>query len=118
VSTKEGAAEQRYTSIPVPPRPPTQAEECARWLLEVMEQAGGPAKPKEIVRLAKESGFGRATCVRLCLVCGAERRDARSHGGPWERGSESFGGGSGDPPRAPGAYARLGRGAVDLVWPS
>jgi hypothetical protein len=63
-SGKEGAPVLRYSEHPDPPRPPTQAEECARWLVEVMEQAGGPVKPKEIVRLAKEAGFGQRLLYR------------------------------------------------------
>ena len=46
----DGAPVLRYTGAPKAPREPTRAEECARWLVEVLGEAGGPVKPKEIVR--------------------------------------------------------------------
>jgi len=42
----------------------TQAEECAQWLVEVLEEAGEPVKPKEIVRMAEEEGFSQAVVYR------------------------------------------------------
>jgi hypothetical protein len=44
----------RCSEHPDSPRAPTQAEECARWLLEAMERAGTPVKPKEMIRQAEE----------------------------------------------------------------
>ena len=43
---------------------PAQAEACAEWLVEVLEEVGEPMKPKEVVALAKEYGFTRATVYR------------------------------------------------------
>jgi hypothetical protein len=54
----------RYTKAPKPFREPTQAEECAAWLVEVLEEAGEPLKPKEIVKMAKAYGFSRGVVYR------------------------------------------------------
>ena len=53
----------RYTEYVEPPPPPSQLELCARWLLEYL--AGGePARPADVVRAARESGFSRRTLYR------------------------------------------------------
>jgi hypothetical protein len=54
----------RYTKAPKPFQEPTQAEECAAWLVEVLEEAGEPLKPKEIVKMAKEMGFTQGVVYR------------------------------------------------------
>ena len=53
-----------YEEAPEVYREPTQAEACAGWLLEALEEAGEPVRPKEIVALGKEYGFTRATVYR------------------------------------------------------
>jgi hypothetical protein len=50
------------TEPPQPYREPTQAEQCAQWLLEALEE--GPGKPKDLEKMAKEQGFSRATLYR------------------------------------------------------
>ena len=52
---RAGAPILNYTKAPKPYRELTQAEECAEWLVEVLEEAGEPMKPKEI----REAGEGR-----------------------------------------------------------
>ena len=50
----------RYGEAPEAYREPTQAEACADWLVEVLEEAGEPMKPKEVVEMGKEAGFKQA----------------------------------------------------------
>ena len=54
----------RWAEAPRAYREPTQAEECAEWLVELLAVAGEPVRPKEVVALAKEVGFPRATVYR------------------------------------------------------
>jgi len=54
----------RYGEAPQAFREPTQAEACAGWLVEVLEEEGEPMRPKEVVELGKEYGFTRATVYR------------------------------------------------------
>ena len=53
-----------YGDAPKAFKEPTQAEVCAAWLVEVLEEAGEPMRPKEVVELGKEYGFTRATVYR------------------------------------------------------
>jgi hypothetical protein len=53
-----------YGEAPQAYKEPTQAEACAAWLLEALEEAGEPMRPKEVVAPAKEYGFPRATVRR------------------------------------------------------
>jgi hypothetical protein len=46
----------RYGDAPQAYKEPAQAEACAAWLVEVLEEAGEPMRPKEVVAL----GGGRA----------------------------------------------------------
>lgn len=39
-------------------------EGCAEWLVEMLEEAGGPAKPREVVAMAEEEGFSQAVVFR------------------------------------------------------
>ena len=43
----------RYTDAPRPYREPTLADACAEWLVAVLEEAGEPLKPKEVVDMAE-----------------------------------------------------------------
>ena len=45
-----------YGDAPKAFKEPTQAEVCAAWLVEVLEEAGEPMRPKEVVALEKEEG--------------------------------------------------------------
>ena len=54
----------RYVEAPKAFREPTQAEECAEWLVEVLAEAGEPLRPKEVVALAREAGFARGVVYR------------------------------------------------------
>ncbi len=50
-----------------PPREyeaPTKTSLCRDWLLETLEDADEPMQPRDIVSLAKESGFSRAAVYR------------------------------------------------------
>jgi hypothetical protein len=41
----------RYGDAPQAYKEPAQAEACAAWLVEVLEEAGEPMRPKEVVAL-------------------------------------------------------------------
>jgi hypothetical protein len=58
------APEIRYGEVPQPHRKPTQAEACADWLLEVLEEAGEPVQPAEVLKLGKEAGFTQGVIYR------------------------------------------------------
>jgi len=44
----------RYGDAPEAYREPAQAEACAAWLVEVLEEAGVPVRPWDVVALGKE----------------------------------------------------------------
>jgi hypothetical protein len=50
---KYGEAPERY-------RAPTKVDACADWLLATLQEHGEPVKPKDLVELAAEEGYGRA----------------------------------------------------------
>ena len=53
-----------YKEAPEVYREPTQAEACAGWLVEVLEEAGEPMKPKDVVELGAEAGFKQGVIYR------------------------------------------------------
>lgn len=50
----------RYGDAPQQYEAPTKTELCAEWLLQFLEEAGEPVKPKEIVEQAEAEGFSRS----------------------------------------------------------
>ena len=54
----------RYGEAPEAYREPAQAAACAAWLLEVLEEAGEPVTPREVVALGKEAGFRQGVIYR------------------------------------------------------
>ena len=61
--TSPGAPTLRYTDPPEPYKETTQAEECEGWLIQVLDDAGEPLAPRDVVALAADVGF-RETTVR------------------------------------------------------
>jgi hypothetical protein len=57
-------------SVPAVYRQPSKVEECRQWLLNFLEQAGGPVLPKEILQEAASLGFSRRTVYRAREQCG------------------------------------------------
>lgn len=43
---------------------PTERDAAADWLLEYLEDAGEPVRPKQVVEAAKDAGYSRATVYR------------------------------------------------------
>jgi hypothetical protein len=74
----------RYSPFVEPPRPPTQAELCARWLLDYLAAAGAPVRPGDAVCAAAEAGFSRGTVYRARWALGTEVVDVGS--GPHDPG--------------------------------
>jgi len=52
-----GDAPQRYHE-------PTKLDECAAWLLQVLEESEEPLKPKDIIEMARAEGYSRAMVYR------------------------------------------------------
>lgn len=44
---------------------PTERDAAADWLLEYLEDAGEPVKPKQVIEAAKDAGYSRATIYRV-----------------------------------------------------
>lgn len=63
-SGDERAPTLRYGEAPKEHRERTQAEECAKWLIEALALAGEPVKPGEIVKMAEGEGFSRRVVYR------------------------------------------------------
>ena len=73
-----------------PPRayePPTQTTLCGEWLVETLEEFGGPMRPRDIVSLAAEDGFSRSTLYRARSDLGDAITNTEGHHNPdnrWE----------------------------------
>lgn len=50
-----------FSEAPKPYKEPTQAELCANWILESLEEADEPIKPRDLEALAQKVGFKRDT---------------------------------------------------------
>lgn len=50
-----------FSEAPKPYKEPTQAELCANWILESLEEADEPIKPRKLEALAQKVGFKRDT---------------------------------------------------------
>jgi hypothetical protein len=62
--TGNGVPVLEYTAPPRAYRPPTKADACAEWLLDLLCEAGEPLKPGAVVELAWEEGFKRGVVYR------------------------------------------------------
>ncbi|MBN1139727.1 MAG: hypothetical protein JXM73_24355 [Anaerolineae bacterium] len=95
----------RYGDAPRPFREPTQAEACAAWLLDLLEEAGEPVKPKDVVALGKEAGFSQGVIYRARkdlegTVVNTEGK--RSPNNRWALGESLVGAGRGPHTPRPG----------------
>jgi len=54
----------RYGEAPEEYQEPNQVDQCADWLLARLLESGEPMKPGELVELAAEEGYNRATLYR------------------------------------------------------
>jgi hypothetical protein len=71
-----GVAEIAYGATPEGYRAPTRQDECAAWLLGLLEERG--ALPADhVVTLGREGGFSRATVFRARRQLGAQVIDTR-----------------------------------------
>lgn len=50
-----------FSEAPKPYKEPTQAELCANWIIESLEEADEPIKPRDLESLAQKVGFKRDT---------------------------------------------------------
>ena len=53
-----------YGDAPKAFKEPTQAEACAAWLVEVLEEAGEPMRPRDMLELGAEAGFTQGVIYR------------------------------------------------------
>jgi hypothetical protein len=53
-----------YGQPPERYREPTQVDECARWLVDLLQEAGTPLPPRRVLALAREVGFSRGVVYR------------------------------------------------------
>ena len=63
-----------FSEAPKPYKEPTQAELCANWIIESLEEADEPIKPKELEALAQKVGFKRDTFYAAHRKLERERR--------------------------------------------
>jgi len=54
----------RYGSAPRSYQEPTKLERCMNWLLDTLEEAEEPLKPKDAIELASAEGYSRAMIYR------------------------------------------------------
>jgi hypothetical protein len=59
-----GGVVLEYTDPPKSYREPTETEQCATWLLELLQERGEPLKPGRVRDLAEEAGFSRSVLYR------------------------------------------------------
>jgi hypothetical protein len=69
-------AEIVYGDVPTGYQEPTRQAKCAGWLLGVLRE-GGELPPAELVSMAAEAGFSRATLFRARRELGAQVLDTR-----------------------------------------
>jgi hypothetical protein len=77
----------KYGTSPEQYRKPMKVDQCVDWLLQTLEEAGEPTKPGDVVELATEAGFGRATVYRARKALGEKIRNTegrRCPGNMWE----------------------------------
>lgn len=56
-SGETGQPRITYGDPPTPYRPLTQIDTCAAWLLDTLENAGGPVRPRDLLPRAAAAGF-------------------------------------------------------------
>jgi hypothetical protein len=84
-SGDERAPTLRYGEAPKEHREMTQAEECAEWLVEALDEAGEPVKPKEMLKLGEEAGFGPSVVYRARKLLEGTVVDTRNRHAPGNR---------------------------------
>ena len=67
----------RYGEPPQPHREATQEEECQAWLLQLLEEAGEPLRPKDVIAMAEEEGFPERPAPSATGRCEASRFGVR-----------------------------------------
>lgn len=72
----------RYGDAPNPFKSPTQADECAQWLAETLQQAGEPVKPQQLVDEASAHGWSRRTLYRAREQLGDQIEETEGHRSP------------------------------------
>ena len=60
VPLPSGGVRLEYGAPPPPYQRPSKLVRCMNWLKALLQQAGQPMKPREIIKLAEEAGFNRA----------------------------------------------------------
>jgi DNA-binding phage protein len=81
----DGGVDVHYGDAPTPYRAPTEADQCAEWLLATLQEAG-ELSPAELVELAEAAGFSRSTVYRAREALGSQVANSdgrRSHNNEW-----------------------------------
>jgi len=63
-----------------PYKEPTKAQQCAEWMLEVLQDAGKPIPPKEFVEMAEKEGFKRGMLYEAHRVLEKNGQIVDTHG--------------------------------------
>lgn len=71
-----------YGDAPEEYREPTKLDRCMEWLREILEEAGEPMKPKEIIELGEEADFSRGTIYGARKQLGSEISDTEGRRSP------------------------------------
>lgn len=66
-----------YGAAPVPYRAPNKGDDCADWLEELLRNAAGPVRPKEVYELGKSEGYNRRMILRVRKALGRRIQDTQ-----------------------------------------
>lgn len=79
---EDGSVTFGYGEPPIPYRSASKMEQCADWILEILEEADEPVKVGEILEMAMEEGFSRATVFRARKYLGDEVMNTEGRSSP------------------------------------
>jgi len=67
-----GGVMLKYGEAPEAYQEPTRTQVCAEWLVQVLEEAGEPVAPKDLIEMGEEKGFNRRMIYRAREELGGE----------------------------------------------
>jgi hypothetical protein len=66
-----------YGAPPVPYRAPNKSDDCADWLEELLRNAAGPMRPKEVYEPGKSEGYNSRMILRVRKALGGRIQDTQ-----------------------------------------